>query len=233
VARGGCGGRAVSAGADEFVAKWQARWPEWGIGAAFVPAAQRDIAFAWFALLQELTDAAWSGADATPGLAKLAWWNEELQGWAKGARRHPLGEWLQSQPAPWTALAAGLLPLQASRERSPATDPAQTGLDGFARAVVECEQAMFGSSVEAGWAGTTPVVFDLLAERQLRDGEAGQAARLLGAVIPANPATTRPRRLHSAFLKQRLRSMAAGAPGRPPAPWRSLWHAWRAARAGR
>src|SRR3546814_2770338 len=77
--------------ADEFTAKWRTRWPEWSIGVVFLPGAQRETAFAWFALVQELTDAAWSGADATPGLAKLAWWNEELQGWAKGARRHPLG----------------------------------------------------------------------------------------------------------------------------------------------
>src|SRR3546814_18341740 len=81
--------------ADEFTAKWRTRWPEWSIGMVFLPDAQRETAFAWFALVPELTDAAWSGADATPGLAKLAWWNEELPGWAKGARRHPLGAVLQ------------------------------------------------------------------------------------------------------------------------------------------
>jgi hypothetical protein len=58
--------------ADDFTAKWQARWPEWGIGAVFLPGSRRETAFAWFALLQELTEAAWGGADATPGLAKLA-----------------------------------------------------------------------------------------------------------------------------------------------------------------
>src|SRR3546814_3540085 len=89
----------------------------WSIGVVFLPGAQRETAFAWFALVQELTDAAWSGADATPGLAKLAWWNEELQGWAKGARRHPLGAVLQPLSAPWTPLAASLLSLQASREQ--------------------------------------------------------------------------------------------------------------------
>src|SRR3546814_8669231 len=108
--------------ADEFTAKWRTRWPEWSIGVVFLPDAQRETAFAWFALVQELTDAAWSGADATPGLAKLAWWNEELQGWAKGARRHPLGAVLQPLSAPWTPLAASLLSLQASRERPPDTD---------------------------------------------------------------------------------------------------------------
>src|SRR3546814_21010240 len=89
----------------------------------FLPDAQRETAFAWFALAQELTDAAWSAADAPPGLAKLAWWNEELQGWAKGARRHPLGAVLQALPAPRTPLAAHLLPLQAHLARPPARDP--------------------------------------------------------------------------------------------------------------
>src|SRR5690606_34775683 len=128
--------------ADEFIAKWRTRWPEWNIGAAFLPDAQRETAFAWFALVQELTDAAWSGADATPGLAKLAWWNEELLGWAKGGRRHPLGEVLQARPAPWRALVAGLLPLQASRDRPPSATPAQAGLDGIALAVAECEESL-------------------------------------------------------------------------------------------
>src|SRR3546814_17348272 len=85
--------------ADEFTAKWRTRWPEWSIGMVFLPDAQRETAFAWFALVQELTDAAWSGADATPSLAKLAWWNEELQGWAQGARRNTLGAVLQTLSA--------------------------------------------------------------------------------------------------------------------------------------
>src|SRR5690606_35745561 len=62
----------VMSDADDFTAKWRAQWPEWNIGAVFLPEAQREAAFAWLALLQELTDAAWGGTDATPGLAKLA-----------------------------------------------------------------------------------------------------------------------------------------------------------------
>src|SRR3546814_468826 len=128
--------------ADEFTAKWRTRWPEWSIGVVFLPDAQRETAFAWFALVQELTDAAWSGADATPGQAKLAWWNEELQGWAKGARRHPLGAVLQPLSAPWTPLAASLLSLQASRERPPDTDPEAAGVTLFSRAAADCERAL-------------------------------------------------------------------------------------------
>ena len=214
--------------ADEFIDKWHARWPEWNIGAVFLPAAQRGTAFAWFALLQELTDAAWSGADATPGLAKLAWWNEELQGWAKGARRHPLGERLQAQAAPWTALAASLRALQASRELPPATEPGHSGLASFAQAIGQCEQGLFGANDGSG-GDADAVAFDLLTERHLLQGEADGARALLGS-HPAKGDGSRPRRLHSAFLRQRLGRLAANEPNRAPAPWRSLWLAWRAAR---
>ena len=59
---------------DSFLDKWRTRWPEWAVAQAFVPPAQRDIALAWAALQQELTDAAWGGSDPRPGEAKLAWW---------------------------------------------------------------------------------------------------------------------------------------------------------------
>lgn len=217
--------------ADEFIAKWRTRWPEWNIGVVFLPDAQRETTFAWFALVQELTDAAWSGTDATPGLAKLAWWNEELQGWTKGARRHPLGAILQPRSATWTPLAASLLSLQASRERLPGTDPEAAGVTSFARAVADCERALFDEAATAvhDGEGTGMVAFDLLASRQLLQGDAENARRLLDAA-PAGGRTTRARRLQSAFLRQRLRALAASGQGRPPAAWRSLWLAWGAAR---
>ncbi len=215
---------------DDFTAKWHARWPEWDIGAAFLPVAQRELAFAWFALLQELTDAAWGGADATPGLAKLAWWNEELRGWTKGARRHPLGAVLQPQTAPWAALSAGLLPLQASRDRPPSASPAQAGLEGIALAVAECEQALFGGGANPALAAGA-IAFDLLATRHLLQGTADLAVTPSGTAA-AQDAGTRPRRLESAFVRQRLRRVASGL--EPAAkPWRNLWLAWRVARKGR
>jgi len=220
---------AVTGNADEFVAKWQDCWPEWDVGVAFVPAAQRATVFAWFALLQELTDAAWSGTDATPGLAKLAWWNEELLGWAKGARRHPLGEALQSRPVPWMALAAGLLPLQASRER-PAATPAQAGLNGIALAVAECEESLFGAGGNPG-AAAGVIAFDLLAARQLSQGEADLALHP-PATTPGPDACTRPRRLQSAFIRERLRRAERGQ-ALASSRWRSLLLAWRAARGAR
>src|SRR3546814_14584469 len=79
----------------------------------------------------------WSSDVCSSDLAKLAWWNEELQGWAKGARRHPLGAVLQPLSAPWTPLAASLLSLQASRERPPDTDPEAAGVTLFSRAAAD------------------------------------------------------------------------------------------------
>lgn len=207
-----------------FIDKWQARWPEWRIGVAFIPAPQRETAFAWFALLQELTDAAWSGADPTPGLAKLAWWNDELRGWTRGARRHPLGEVLQARAAPWEALAGSLLALQATRDLPPAEGSFDPGLRVFAAAVARCEDAIFDAGERVAPDCDGPA-FDLRAERALLLGAAGTVD---GPDARPRPCGPRPRRLHSAFLRERLRRAAAGASAQ--APLRTLWLAWRAAR---
>ena len=45
-----------SAALDSFLDKWRARWPEWSVGEIFVVPERRDIAVAWFALLQEFDD---------------------------------------------------------------------------------------------------------------------------------------------------------------------------------
>ena len=66
-----------------FLGKWEAQWPEWRVAEAFVPAAQRQRAQAWFALREELAEAAWGGEDSRPGEAKLGWWAEELDGWSE------------------------------------------------------------------------------------------------------------------------------------------------------
>ena len=53
-----------------FLGKWEAQWPEWKVAEAFVPASQRERAQAWFALREELAEAAWGEGDARPGDAK-------------------------------------------------------------------------------------------------------------------------------------------------------------------
>ena len=98
---------------DSFLDKWRLRWPEWRVAEAFVPAAARDTALAWMGLRQELADAAWAGVDPRPGEAKLGGWAEELLGWSKGARRHPLARVLQPRDAHHSTSPAVLPPTTA------------------------------------------------------------------------------------------------------------------------
>ena len=213
--------------AASFVAKWRARWPEWNVAEAFVDPGQRPVAEAWFALLQEIREAAWSGEDPTPGLAKLAWWHEELEGWAKGVRRHPLGQILQRQPAPWSVLARALNSLPATRPE-PAQQAAR-GVHGFAGAVAQCEVALFGRGRDGdAAAGDAHGVLEL-AERVLLTGERSDIAWLLER-WPGLGGAVRARRVHSALLRRRLQTLPDGGQPVPLPGWRVLLAAWRAAR---
>ncbi|TDK24940.1 phytoene/squalene synthase family protein [Luteimonas aestuarii] len=217
-----------SASLASFIDKWRQRWPEWALVAVFVPVAQRQRVAAWFALLQELRDAAWRGSDPAPGLAKLAWWQEELRGWSRGARRHPLGDTLQKLDAPWGVLASSLSALPATRRPASADDDA-SALESFASAVLACEAALFD--------GPAPTAEDIAAlaacERIERALEQGETAPALPQVPPHGRATsmTGPRRLQRVVLRERLRMLAKhpSAPARMPA-LRLLFAGWRAAR---
>lgn len=236
------------AGAGDFVGKWRARWPEWAIAEAFLPARQRDAAQAWMALLQELGDAAWGGTDPLPGEAKLAWWVEELQGWQRGARRHPLGQVLSGCAASWSALAAALPTLAASRERPADTTAAVAAIAPFAVAAAAVEAEL--TDTPATTASSGDLASALLAERLLHHpaeatplqlyaahagpDTAGQAwaAALLDA-WPAGAPVSRPRRLHAMLQRARLRQLAGGVPSPGPLGWwRTLWGGWRAGRRG-
>ena len=191
--------------AASFVDKWRARWPEWGIARVFVRADQRELAEHWFALLQEWTDAA-STAEPAPGLAKLAWWQEELRGWAKGARRHPLGARLQKLPVDWQALAAEL-PVLARREQVSAAE-----LSSLAQALSKAEQVLFDEPGDGAQA-IKATLADAL----------GQAAQPNTA---SSTQGTRPRRVLAAI------AAARAANGQSPvSPWGTLRCSWRAARA--
>lgn len=218
-----------------FVAKWQARWPEWVAAEPFIAAEHRERARAWFALRDELLDAAWSGEDARPGDAKLGWWAEELDGWSRGARRHPLGSVLQKVPAPWSNLAACLPALRASRERPHDLDDALFALEPYAEALAGIAQHLFATEVPAP---SRNVVVSLLAERVVRFPDAstplgdvdarGWARGLLDQWPPPGDGT-RPGRIHAAIVRARLQRYASG---RDPVLPRlaALPVAWRAAR---
>lgn len=210
---------------DGFVDKWRQRWPEWGVLSVFVPPAGRATAAAWFALLQELHDAAWGGSDPTPGLAKLAWWQEELRGWSRGARRHPLGDALQKLPAPWELLGGALSTLPATRGHGN-DDPG--GFDIYARGMLACEAILF-DGVDPSPADVSATVAQLRAERSLLQGD-GDAAAAFDLHMPL--LASRPRRLQRVALRTRVRSVVAGRrEGRLPA-LRLLVQGWRAARGG-
>jgi hypothetical protein len=222
---------------EAFVGKWRARWPEWAVAQAFIPGAQRERAAAWLALRDELADAAWGGEDPRPGEAKLGWWAQELDGWSRGLRRHPLGLALQKQPAPWANLAACLPALRASRERPASLEAALFALEPYAEAVAGIAQQLFAA---ASPAPARNVVVSLLAERLLRhpDGATplgdvdlrGWARGLLGE-WPAPAGGTRPGRIHAALVRTRLRRYADGRAAAPLPPPVALLAAWRAARA--
>jgi hypothetical protein len=219
---------------EAFLDKWRARWPEWRIAEVFVPPRERAATLAWLALRQELADAAWGGPDPRPGAAKLAWWSDELRGWANGRRRHPLGLALQRIPAPWNALAETLPALAVVRDASlSATD----GLASLRNALAPFATA--ASAVSAAIAAappTTPegsaLAASLPAVRAMAgEGDAG-AAKILLDTWPARPAGTRADRIFAAMARQRLRAFdARGSDGNPmPSYWHTLWAAWRAGR---
>ena len=230
----------------DFIAKWRVRWPEWAVAEAFVPAAQRQTALAWAALQQELTDAAWGGSDPRPGEAKLGWWQEELAGWSRGARRHPLGEVLQRKPAPWSMLATSLPSLGASRERPANADEAFATLESFARATARIDESLFAGPVDGeavDHRDARPVVAALLLSRLVQDDGNGVPLAALARAGDADPrpiwahqlrerwprerAATRPRRLWIALARARL---GQPDPAQPRPSWKTLATAWRAAR---
>lgn len=214
-----------------FLGKWHARWPEWAIGVAFVPEARRDAVAAWLALRDELAEAAWGGGDARPGEAKLAWWGEELRGWAKGARRHPLGFALQPLPADWKGLAANLPALAASRGAGSVEAAAAAAMPFAAGAESVARQLFDAGGADAAQAEA----LSLLGERLLReagaqsDADVAAAACDLLATWPRAAAGARPLRVHRAFVQRRLRRLAAN---KTPTAGRiaSLFDAWNAAR---
>jgi hypothetical protein len=219
---------------DDFLDKWRGRWPEWRIARVFVPEAQHAAVEAWCALLQEWTDAAWAGDDATPGAAKLGWWREELTGWSKGLRRHPLGRVLQKTPAPWATLAMALPALQAVREPLRAWAPPAgvlPTLQPLAEALSAAEAALFGADRPAAADGFALLAAHVGWSRE-DAGEAARArdwARALATRTPA-PAATRARRVHDALVLGRLRRFVASGEVLPLPPMAALWRSWRAAR---
>lgn len=209
---------------QNFLEKWGQRWPEWTTAEVFIPPDQRERARAWFLLLQELADAAWGGQDAAPGLAKLAWWQQELHGWSKGARRHPLGQVLQPQPVAWDALADTLGVLRERDLVAQDIDAASTRLSAFADAVSRAEDVLFGAPRAEPVAVIAPLLADYVA------GDDVRRKRLLEH-WSRQPSGSRARRILSELARARLQQMRTGeASPLRISRWGVLWRSWNAAR---
>jgi hypothetical protein len=214
---------------QSFLEKWQQAWPEWTIAEVFLPAKQHELARAWLALVGELADAAWSGEDATPGAAKLAWWAEELQGWSRGGRRHPLGMVLQKQAVAWADLGALLPALAASRTLTGDLSSAVIALEPVARRLMEAAEQLFQCKTPAE---AQDIAVLLLMQRALRMPASGVHGALTASGVLQQPrldAGTRVERLQAVLLRERLRQRARGLET-AGSRWRCLWQCWRAAR---
>ncbi|MGH8027136.1 MAG: phytoene/squalene synthase family protein [Pseudoxanthomonas sp.] len=229
---------------DSFLDKWRTRWPEWRVMEVFVPASQRQLAVAWFALLQEFTDAMNIAGDPLPADAKLAWWGEELRDWNRQRSRHPLGRVLEPHRAPWFELAEALPVLIRLRERPRDAAAAFDAVQPLAMAVAQVESALFGPA--AGQALVSSISAQWLATRLDGAGEAAVPVHLADQAANPSPRSWSeallqqwplrnggaiPRRLWSALARSRLqRFTAAGEEVAPLSPVRALWLGWRAAR---
>ena len=229
---------------DSFLDKWRMRWPEWRVAEVFVPASQRQLAVAWFALLQEFTDAMNIAGDPLPADAKLAWWGEELRDWNRQRSRHPLGRVLEPHRAPWFELAEALPTLIQLRDRP------QDEASGFhaamplARAIAAVERVLFPEIQEQGdW--STSIAAQLLAMRlegagiaalpapMANDGVASQSewAQQLLRSWPSRASGPLPRRLVGALARSQLQRFKPGGESVATLPPpRALWLGWRAAR---
>nr|WP_295378066.1 phytoene/squalene synthase family protein [Pseudoxanthomonas sp.] len=232
-----------SSALDSFLDKWRHRWPEWQVAEIFVPPERRALAEAWFSLLQEFDDILNIAGDPLPADAKLAWWGEELRGWANRRSRHPLGRRLEPVPAPWAELADALPALIGAREAATDADAAFAGLRGYGAAAAAVEAAILGRRPDP-----QAVVAQALATRLAESATAAVPhevqgdddrarlrdwARTLARRWPSASVAARERRIVAAFARGRLRRFArTGEATALPSRLRLLLTAWSAARGG-
>ncbi len=191
--------------ANDFVAKHWQRWPEWQFASVFLAEDQRALIHDWYALQNELWLAAYSFEDPTPGAAKLAWWQEELRGWSKGMRRHPLGASLQPRSTHWNELADQL------------TLPFDDG--ALASVLSKIDHDLAGSR---GMAHTPSIADALSFERSLlRDDSSAVSSS------PKLRGLSRARAMQVALSAARAKSSDVT---KPLSPLRTILTCWRAAR---
>lgn len=189
---------------NDFVAKHWQRFPEWQVASVFVPDSQRDVWFDWLALQNELLLAS-NLVEETPRAAKLAWWAEELRGWSRGLRRHPLGVSLQSASSHWADLAAVLQANLDLGELANACAQVSSDLSGYGVSATDAH-ALLGAEN------------DLIAERSI------------SSALPKSSGLPRIMALQSAILAARK---GRADVAKPLAPMHALLICWNAARKSR
>jgi phytoene synthase len=150
--------------------KLQARRPELGLAAVFVPPAQRSLVWQWQALCDEIEEACFELSEPYVAQVKLGWWAEELVRGQAGAGRHPLVQALfedacarSVDAGTWTAPARAAIELL-ERELTPADcERASAALVPLAAALDAIERGLFG-----GAGSQSAIVADLLLRRLLR-----------------------------------------------------------------
>jgi hypothetical protein len=224
-----------SAALDSFLEKWRTRLPEWQLVQGFVPAEQREIAVAWFALLQELADAMNIAGDPLPADAKLAWWGEELRDWSRRRSRHPLGRVLEPVQAPWATLADALPALPLMRALPDSAEAALPLVLPLARAIAQVEAALFPGARQPE--DVDALAAQLLFSRWMEVPPHAETPRWRDALLarwPARSGGPRPRRILNAILRKRVQHLHADGLGSTPTrPLALVWSGWRAASGGR
>jgi hypothetical protein len=208
---------AIAGGDDalgHFVAKWLHEVPEMQFARLFCAPAERARFDAWGALLHALQSARFGVRDGTVAMAKTAWWAEELRALAAGAPRHPLGQALRGDAAPWLPMARALLP--AAGEGDVLADDAEASLAQLAPladATLAVESALFAATPGADAARALAVHWRLHA---LPHGLATEEAAGLPMALLARHGLTRGQ-LAGALPAPMLRDWAAALQAALPA----------------
>lgn len=223
-----------------FTAKWRAAWPEWSIAEVFLPPMSRARVDAWQALQFELTEAAWGGADARPGEAKLAWWVDELQGWSQGRRRHPLGSVLQRSATGWGTLAQSLPALAATRERANSPENAVAMLMPAATALAGVERELFGADAATDLAPAVVACWlharlarhpgDAVPLSVMAQGDEQAESRWCGELLARWPRADGASRYRCLALGLAAARLRRGSASRPLPAMRALLTGWGSAR---
>lgn len=237
---------------QSFTGKWRAQWPELSLLQGFLPAAIRQPALAWGALLCELQDCVFGIEQDAVRAPKSLWWADELQRTASRESRHPLTIALQEVDAGYCRIADPLLAMSAKVPvRSGNTEALRQQLLPLTTALAGTEAALFGGG--NGQDSTVIAVqlllmrlpgglqaFDramvpmhLLARHQVMQAPSSALSddwvgELLG-LLPEQTAGSAYREAQRRFIRRRLLAMQSGKqPVLTPA---YAWDAWRAVRA--